>query len=238
MNASFVIAGNAATTARNVTVVTAGGTTAPVTFTVTPPPPPTLTSVSPTTVFRGANVLTPNNVQITLTGTNLGGVSIAAGNGITCTPNAGGTATSLTASCSVTSGATLGAHSVTVSDAGGTSNAVTLTVVGPPTLTGTGFPVLVARRSVTVRTFTYTNSTGASVTLGNANLTAIGTAVNAFTITGDTCSGKTLAANGTCTISVTLTARNSGAIYGATLNAPATTANVPTATLALGSLSL
>jgi hypothetical protein len=238
VSANFVIAGNAATTARNVTVTTGGGTTGSVAFTVTPPPPPTLTAVNPSNVFRGANLLNANSVQITLTGTNLGGVTIGAGTGITCTPNAGGTATLLTATCSVTSGAPLGAHSVTVSNAGGTSNAVTLTVAAPPTLTGTAFPAIVARRSSTLRVFTYTNTTGASVTLGNANLTASQNLVNAFAITADSCSGKTLAANGTCTISVTLTARNSAAVYGANLNQPASTAGVPTASLMLAALSL
>jgi hypothetical protein len=239
LTANFVIAGNAATNARNVTVATAGGTSNAVTFTVTTPPAPTLSTISPTAVYRGSNLFTPNNVQITLTGTNLSGVtSISAGNGVNCTPIAGGTATSLNANCAVTSQATVGAHNVTVTNGGGTSNAVTLTVRAPPTLSGQGFPLLVTRRSVTVRTFTYTNSTAASVTLGAANLTAIQNMVNAFAITTDNCSSKTLAANGTCTISVTLTARNSMAAYGANLNVPATTAGVPTAILALASFNL
>lgn len=138
----------------------------------------------------------------------------------------------------MTSLAPVGAHSVTVTNGGGTSNAVTLTVRAPPSLSGQGFPVMVTRGSVTVRTFTYTNSTGASVTLGTSNLTAIQNTVNAFAITTDNCSGKTLAANGTCTIGVTLTARNSMSVYGANVNVPATTAGVPTATLAVASFNL
>lgn len=239
LSASFVIAGNAATTARNVTVTTAGGATSAVTFTVTPPPPPTLTSVSPSTVIRGTNALTPNTVQIALTGTNLNGVSIAAGTGITCTPVAGGTATSLNASCSIASSAPTGAHNLTVSNAGGTSNVLTLNVSAPPSLSGLGFPGLVARNSVTTRTFTYTNSTPSSVKVGALSLTAVPLATNAFAITGGTCSAApTLAPNGTCTIVVTLTALNRAALYGATLNAASTTAGVPTATLVLASASL
>jgi hypothetical protein len=238
LSASFVISGNAATTSRNVSVSNAGGMTGSVTFAVTPPPAPMLTSVTPSTVFRGANNASPNTVQITLVGTNLGGVTIAAGNGVTCTPGAGGTATTLNASCTVTSQAPLGGHNLTVSNAGGASNALILTVVAPPSLSGNGFPAFVARRSVTSRTFTYTNSTGASVALGKVNLTDIQGLVDAFAITADTCSNKTIGVNGTCTITVTLTARNSAAVYGANLNAPATTAGVPTATLVLGSISL
>src|SRR6185437_9125253 len=119
-------------------------TTGPVTFKVTPPPPPTLTSVSPSSAYRGTTV------TVTLNGTNLSGVSIAAGNGVNCNPNTGGTATSLTASCTVSNLAPTGAHNVTVTNAGGTSNAVTLTVVAPPSLSGTTnpiFPVFVARNS-------------------------------------------------------------------------------------------
>jgi Big-like domain-containing protein/multicopper oxidase len=236
LSANFVIAGNAATTARNVTVTTGGGTTSAVTFTITAPPKPALTSVSPTSVFRGTTV------GITLIGANLSGVSVAAGNGVSCTPDAGGTATSMTATCVISNFATLGGHNLTVSNAGGTSNAVTLTVGAPPSLSGTGFPLNVAPGSTTARTFTYTNSTSAAVTLGTAALSPIQGLTNAFTITTDNCSGKTIAGSGTCTIVVTLKAlpRPTPArlyVYGATLSAPATTAGVPTATLILGSSS-
>jgi hypothetical protein len=62
LTANFVVDAAAAVGARNVTVTTAGGTSAPVSFTVTPPPAPTLTAIAPAQGTQGATV------AVTLTG--------------------------------------------------------------------------------------------------------------------------------------------------------------------------
>ncbi len=66
LTANFALDAAAALGARNVTVTTAGGTSAALSFTVNPPAPgaPTLTSVSPNQGTQGTTV------AVTLTGTN------------------------------------------------------------------------------------------------------------------------------------------------------------------------
>jgi len=126
LTADFVIAAGAATTARNVTVTTAGGTSGARTFTVAPPPP-TLTGITPNAGMRGEGP-----IAVTLTGTNfvIGGTTVAVSGGadmfvddvvVTST-------TQLTANFFVHGAAATGARNVTVTTGGGTSGAQTFTV--------------------------------------------------------------------------------------------------------------
>jgi hypothetical protein len=97
VTATFTIAVSAATTARNVTVTTPGGTSNIQTFTVLGP---TLSSVTPNPVTHGAGIL------LTLTGTNLAGATAVtvSGTGNSCTVSAS-TSTTVNTTCTLTAGA-------------------------------------------------------------------------------------------------------------------------------------
>src|SRR5207302_7279065 len=90
VNATFVIAANAAVGPRNVTVTTASGTSNAVVFTVNPAAP-TLTSIAP--VAGNAGVTVP----VVLTGTNLS-IGRASGSETVAVTVAGRTATEINAS--------------------------------------------------------------------------------------------------------------------------------------------
>ena len=130
--ATLSIAPTAALGGRNITVTNGGGTSGALVFTVLAPPPPTLTSISP-----GTGV--PNSVlSVTLSGTNfISGLSVDAINGITVTSVAVSSPTTATAVFTIAADAPLGARSVTVTTAGGTSAPASFAVaVVPPSLTG------------------------------------------------------------------------------------------------------
>src|SRR5205085_9457806 len=120
INATFVIAANAAVGPRNVTVTGPSGTSNAVVFTVNPAAP-TLTSIAP--VAGNAGVTVP----VVLTGTNLSGATVNAIAGVTVTVTST-TATQVNASFAIAANAAVGARNVTVTTTGGTSNAVTFTV--------------------------------------------------------------------------------------------------------------
>jgi hypothetical protein len=131
VTANCMITNGAATGNRNITVTTAAGTSNAETLAVAAPAAPVLTTVAPATVSRGNVVAT-----ITLTGTNLSNTTVVAvtlGTGVTgtngtiCVPTAS-SATQVTAFCVMSAQAALGARNVTVTNGGGTSNAVTLKV--------------------------------------------------------------------------------------------------------------
>ncbi|MEX1113130.1 MAG: IPT/TIG domain-containing protein [Patescibacteria group bacterium] len=123
LTADFVVGSSAALGDRNVTVTTAGGTTAARTFTVNPPTP-TLTSVSPNSGVQG------NTVSVTLTGTNfVAGATVAvSGSNVTVTDVSVVSATSITANFVIATTAAAGARTVTVTTSGGTSGTQTFTI--------------------------------------------------------------------------------------------------------------
>lgn len=123
LTADFAIASGAALGDRNVTVTTAGGTTAARTFTINPPPP-TLTGISPTSGVQG------NTVSVTLTGTNfVAGATVAvSGSNVTVNNVTVVSATSITADFVIGGAATAGARTVTVTTSGGTSGTQTFTI--------------------------------------------------------------------------------------------------------------
>ena len=142
LTADIVITAAAVLGAHTVTVTTAGGTSGAQTFTVNPPPPaaPTLTSVSPNQGIRGTTV------AVTLTGTNfvVGATTVnVAGGGVTVNNVVVGSTTSLTANFVLDLAARLGARTVTVTTAGGTSGGQTFTInvpTGSQTFNFTGSP--------------------------------------------------------------------------------------------------
>ena len=128
LTASFVIDAAAATGARSVTVTTAGGASGGQTFTINAPVPsaPTLTSVVPNLGTQGATV------AVTLTGTNfvVGTTTVnVSGAGVTVNSVVVGSSTSLTATFVIDAAAVIGARSVTLTTAGGTSGGQTFTSI-------------------------------------------------------------------------------------------------------------
>jgi len=184
INLTFSIGAGAALGARTVTVTNAGGTSNGVTFTVFVQPTPTLTSITPTSGARGTNFpvtliganFTPTGNTITV---SVGGVSASA---ITVISS-----TQINATLTIVPGAALTARTVTVTNAGGTSNSVTFTVVNPPAPTLASIAPTSGARGTSV-----------SVTLTGTNFTPAGTVI-AVTGGGITISGVTVVNSTTVT---------------------------------------
>ena len=186
---------------------------------VTLPPPPTLTTISPATGAQGAAV------PVTLTGTNfLSGAAVAVSNpGITVGSVTVVSAARITATFTISAGASLGAANVTVTTGGGTSAAAVFTVNPPaPTLSAVTPASGLQGASVPV-TLTGTNFvSGAAVTVNNAGITVGSVAVVSATQITAT---FTIAANtspGVANVTVTTSGGTSGAAVF-TVNPPAPT---------------
>ncbi|HMC58471.1 MAG TPA: LamG-like jellyroll fold domain-containing protein, partial [Candidatus Solibacter sp.] len=157
ITASLNIAATAALGTRSIIVTTAGGASNAMTFTINPPTPG-LTTIAPSAGVTGTSV------PVTLTGTNLAGATLSPVAGITVTMGTV-TATQITASFAIAANAAPGSQNITVTTAGGTSNAVPFTIKPPiPTLTGIAPLTGVIGTSVTV-TLAGTNLTGATLNL-------------------------------------------------------------------------
>ena len=136
VTATFAIAAGATVGARSITVTTPGGTTGGVTFTVQAPPAPTITSISPTSGARDTSV------NVTITGTNFTTATGVTVSGTTLllpqVPVSNFVVvngTTITATFTINSFADVGAHTVTVTTAGGTATVTfTVTNAGAPTL--------------------------------------------------------------------------------------------------------
>ena len=173
LTANFVIDPTAAPGGRAVTVTTAGGTSGRANLHRRSPVAPTLTSVAPNQGTQGTTV------AVTLTGTNfvVGATTVAvSGAGVTVTGVTVGSSTSLTANFVLDGTAALGARTVTVTTACGTSGPQTFTVNLPvPTLTtvapsqgmrGTTVAVTLTGTNFVVGATTV-NVSGAGVTVTN-----------------------------------------------------------------------
>src|ERR1700693_4438592 len=204
ITATFTIAANAPLGAQNVSVTTAGGTSGTVAFTVnSTPPPPTLASVRPSSDAQGTII------GVTLTGTNfIAGATInVSGTGVTPRGVTVMNGTTITATFTIASNATLGAHNVSVTTSAGTSGTVpftvnaapgvpTLTAISPSplilgtaatfTLTGTNFvpgntTINTSYAGLTVSNVTVASSTSMTATFALAASAQVGTAF--FTVT-------------------------------------------------------
>jgi len=199
VTANFTIAANATITTRNLGVTTPEGTSNTVPFAVMYPPTATLTSISPTSGFRG------DNVVVTLTGTNftIRGTSVAvSGGGVTVPASSisvDATGTQLTATFVISATAGLTNRNVTVTNTnqfGTASNAMTFSVVNPPTATlATISPTFGVRGNSVAVTLTGTNFTtrgttvnaGTGITVSGVSVNAAGTVLTAtFAISGTT----------------------------------------------------
>jgi hypothetical protein len=126
--ATLVISSTATLGANPIAVTTSGGTTAALSFFVTQGPP-TLASITPAGGAQGGTV------NVTLTGTNFSSATtINVPAGILVSNTQAPNATTLTATFTIAPNTALGAQSVFVTNAAGSSGTVTFTVVGPPTL--------------------------------------------------------------------------------------------------------
>jgi hypothetical protein len=134
VNATFTISPTAALTARNVTVTTPTGTTTPVTFTVVNPGTPIINSITPASGFR-RTAAAANPVAVVIAGSNFTAGStvnvVAPANGLTVTGVTIVSPTQINATFNTTTTAVIGPRSITVTNPGGVSNAVTYTVLGP-----------------------------------------------------------------------------------------------------------
>jgi len=211
LTATFTIAAGATLGDRAVSVATAGGTTATVTFTITAAPPkPTLANItcsaiagvpngcaSTTSAYRG------DSVTVTLTGTGLTGGTVNVtggllGTGITISNvqvNAAGT--QLTATFTIAALSLPSARQVSVTTPLGSSGTVPFSIVNPPALTFTQIsPVSGARGTAVPVTLTGTGFTqaGTSVTVSGTRVT-----VSNVTATSDTTITATFTIQGTAT---------------------------------------
>ena len=129
VTAVFTISPTATLSARTVTLTTPAGTTNAGTFTVVAPAVPTLTSIVPNSGLRGSAT------NVTLTGTNFttgSTVNITApGTGLSVSNVVVVSGTTITATLTSTTAATLGADTIYVVTPGGTSNTLPFTVTGP-----------------------------------------------------------------------------------------------------------
>jgi hypothetical protein len=232
VTATFAIAANAATGARNISVTTPNGTSNTVQFSVQNPPTPTLSSINPTSGVRG------RSVGVTLTGTNFttNGTTInfTSGSGITATGVTVVSSTQITATFVIAGNASLGTHNLRVSTPGGTSTTVPFTVLGA-TLTsispasasrGTQVNVTLAGTGLTGATSVTVSGGGVSVSNFNA---ASDTSVTAtFTIASNAGTGLRTVTVNTPAGSPTINFR----VLGATL-----TISAPSPSLVTGSPS-
>ena len=155
ITATLVIASTIPAGPKSITVTTPGGATNSVTFNILP----VLTSIAPTPAKAGTAT------AVTLTGTSLNTViSINAGANITVT-GVVATVNQVTATFTTLNSAPLGAQSITLTNSGGTSNAVTFTITEPtPVLAGIA-PVTGARGASVPVTLTGSGLVGATLNL-------------------------------------------------------------------------
>ena len=215
LTANFVLDCGRRAGARTVTVTTAGGTSGGQTFTINLPAPgaPTLTSVAPNQGTQGATV------AVTLTGTNfvVGATTVTvSGAGVTVNTVVVGSTTSLTANFVLDPAAAVGARTVTVTTAGGTSGAQTFTInlpaPGAPTLTSVAPNQGIQGTTVAV-TLTGTNFVVGATTV---NVSGAGVTVNTVVVGSTTSLTANFvldpaAAAGPRTVTVTTAGGTSGA---------------------------
>jgi hypothetical protein len=191
------------------------------------PAPPTLTAINPPSGADGTIV------AVTLTGTQFTAASTVAvaGTGVTVSNVARTNSTTLTATFTVSANAALGDRAVTVTTAGGTSGAVSFTVLAapPPTLTSitpvsTTIPAT-GTKNVNV-TLTGSNLAGSTLAVSGTGITVSNVAVNAA---GTQITARFAVASNATAGARSVTASNFNGTSGAvtfTLVGPPTLANI------------
>ncbi|MBV8845168.1 MAG: SBBP repeat-containing protein, partial [Bryobacterales bacterium] len=186
VTATFAIALGAAIGPQTVTVTNAGAISNGLTFTINPPSP-SLTSISPNNGVAG-----DAGFAVTLNGANLSGANINAISGITIS-GVSSTATSVSATFTIASGASSGPQNVTVTTAGGTSNAVVFTVIPqPPTLSSISPNSASAGSAAFSVTLNGTNLSGATINpVPGITITGVSSTASSATATFAIASGAT-----------------------------------------------
>jgi N-acetylglucosamine-6-sulfatase len=194
----------------------------------TPPPAPVLTSISPNSGTPGTSV------PVTLTGSNLSGATVnVSGSGIGVT-SVSSTATQVTATFNVGSTAS-GSYNVTVSTAGGTSNAVSFVVNAPPpppvpSLSSITPASGLAGASVNV-TLAGSNLSGATLNVSGTGVTASNVASTSNQITATLTIAAT--ASGSYSITATTAGGTSNAVTFQVNPSPPPSSNLPNIVLVL-----
>ncbi len=218
------------------------------------PAAPTLSSINPTSGSRGAVV------PVTLTGTNfVAGATVAvSGTGVTVSGVAVVGPTSITATFTIATNATLSARNVTVTTGGGTSGAVTFTVTAPAaptltaispnsgprgssfftptseqvTLTGTNFltgaTVGVSGNGVTASNVTVVNATTITATFSITSTATTGAHNVTVTTTGGTTSPVVFTVTADVAGTISYSAATNGTLSGVVLGTQTLTFTVPT----------
>ncbi len=169
ITATLTLAANATLGPSSISVTTSAGVSNTVPFTVNAPVP-TLTSVTPNSGTQGTAV----NVTLAGSGFIAGATVGVTGSGITVSNVTVVSGTQITATLNIAANATTGAHNISITTTGGTSNTVAFTVnsaSGLPTLTSIAPSSGAQGTSVNV-TLTGTNfTTGSQVRLQGGGLT-------------------------------------------------------------------
>jgi hypothetical protein len=201
IDATFTSNGSTAIGNVNIDVVTAGGASNTLPFAINGP---VVTSIAPASGNQGTAV------AVTLTGTGLTGTTAinVSGGGIAVGALTVVSNTSVTATFTISAGATASARNVTVTAPGGNSNAVTFTVTGTAASGLTSImPNTGARGTTQAVVLTGTGLTGATavnVSGSGGGGGGNGVTVTSFTVVNDT----TIDATFTISATAALTARN------------------------------
>jgi hypothetical protein len=169
--------------------------------------PVTLNNTLGTAALTIASIATSANFGQTNT---CAGNTVAAGGSctinVTFTPTAAGP---LTGTLTITDNSNGVAGSTQIVNLNGTGTGVPLASLSSASLS---FGSQSITTTSTAQTVTVTNTGTINLTIATATLG--GTNVSDFTKTADTCTGATVAANGTCTVTVTFTPAVTGALSG------------------------
>ncbi len=210
INATLVLAANAPLGPATVAVTTLGGTSNALTFTINPPPP-VLTGIAPNTGATGSSV------PVTISGSFLTGATLIVPADITVSGVTVG-ASSITATFAPAANAALGAHSISVTTAGGTSGAVTFNVIPPPPVIALIAPAAGLQGASVPVSITGSFLTGGAIVVGGG-ITATGVTVVSDTQINATFVMAVNATLGAHTVSVT-TLGGTSAAASFTVNQP------------------
>jgi hypothetical protein len=211
VTATFTITGNAAQTARNVTIMTPGGTSNAVTFTIVAP---VLTSVTPNSGSRGSTV------QVALVGSGFSAATGVTVSGLTVNSFTVVDDTDITASVTIPNNAAVGnGHNVTVQVPGGNTGTLPFRVLSGTVAFSAPAPLLSTGGTSTKNGVITVSNTATGVNAGPVTLTANPTitkvtGTGTFSITsGGTCvSGVAINAGSNCTINVQYLPPTSGSL--------------------------
>ncbi len=211
LTANFIIAADAASGARSVTVTTVAGTSNAQAFTVYAAP--AVNTISPSFGVKGAFV------DISFSGSGFAGATsiVISGTGVTATNLNVTSDTAMTATFTIAAGSASGARNVTVVGPGGTSNGVVFTIFGVPAI------------SSIVPSLGYVGGSGSVTITGTEFITGVTTVT--FGGTGVTATSVSVASTTSLTAAFAITANAAATARTVTVSTSAGTSNVLTFTV-------